>query len=95
MRPYTQEEFNYLRENYCKLSTKEVAEHLGRSTNAIIQTARRWYLTKSIWNPVKDKLIIENYKKIKTKELAAMLGCDVRQLYNRAVKLGLNKKHKQ
>lgn len=95
MSHYTQEEFNYLRENYSKLSNKELAEHLGRTTGAIIQKAHQSYLTKTIWNPIRDKLVIENYKKMNTKELASKIPCNVRQLYNRAVKLGLNKKHKQ
>lgn len=55
MTKYTPEEIKFIKTNYRKLRSKEIAEALGRSVDAIRIWAKRNGLTKTRQNPAMPK----------------------------------------
>ena len=74
---WTQEEDEYLRQNYLAKPWKEIAEYLGRTKAACIHRARKLGILKErtdIWTQEEDEFIRQNYGIKSIKEIAEYLG---------------------
>lgn len=90
MRKWTDEEIEYLKENYSSKSSKEIAAYLGRTSHAVQNMARQHNLRATrYWSDEKKKFLTENYGKYSNKELAEMLGTKPSCIRQFAYKNGL------
>ena len=88
-RIWTEEEIKYLKENYAKLSAKEIAKNLKRTKNAIKTKVMKLKINKRIWTAAEIKYIKENYSLLKPVKIANKLNRSLGGIINIANKLGL------
>lgn len=92
---WTDEEVEFLKENYWKVSWDVLTEELGRSVGAIQRKASYLKITKpkpkEEWTEFEDEFIKENYKNMKYKEIAEILGRNVFLVKKRGRELNLDK----
>lgn len=91
---WTDEQIQYLKDNYGKIPTREIANHLGRKYEYVKDKAGKLGLkTGNVirWQEHEDKVLIENYANMSSQDIADMLGKKVESVYNRANILGLKK----
>lgn len=75
MNEYTQEELDYIRENYHKIPAKDIAKHLNRPINSLYAKARQLNVYRDInYTKEEDDFIRENYLKMSDKEIGKALG---------------------
>lgn len=92
---WTEEEVEFLKENFWKVSWDVLTEELGRSVGAIQRKASYLKVTKpkpkEVWTESEDDFIKENYKNMKYKEIAEILGRNVFLVQKRGRELNLDK----
>jgi len=89
---WTEQDLDFLRENYRKVSNQVIAEELGKTESAIKAKAGVLGLYQSRkWTPEQLRLLNENYADIQTGELANLIGRDIDSIYKKATKLGIKK----
>lgn len=91
---YTDEEIQYIIDNYHTSTNKEIAKTLNRSTTSITYVARMNNLIKQPhkdWTDEENKFLEENYTTMTTKELAKALDRTKPSIDSQKQKLGLDK----
>ena len=80
----TNNQKDYIRNNYRSMKTKEIAENLGLEYKTIKAFADREHLGKGCVNVFltleQEEYILNNYKNFTTKELSEELGCTIRDI---------------
>jgi len=77
-RKWTEEDKQYLRDNYQKMTNKELAEHFGLTPGGIGYQLKRLDLKRNRkWTAEKDNYLRNSYAKIINKDLARELGTTV------------------
>jgi plasmid maintenance system antidote protein VapI len=96
-RKWTKDEIWYLRVNWHKKLTREIAEHLGRSENSI--NCRAWRLklsrkARSHWSPYDDILLKRKYEEenLSVEEVCELMGRSKGGLHARRIRLGIPSK---
>ncbi len=94
--PWTREEIEFLRENYKKIPTKNIAKRLGRTYRSISKKAFKLNLCYSSkkWTKEEVEFLKKNYKIISSKEIAEKFGRTNSGLLHKAMKLGLTLPHR-
>ena len=94
---YTQEELEYIRENYHKVPAKDIAEHLNRSVASLYAKAQKLKVYRDIYYTKEDDDFIKaNYLKMSDKELGKALGrTHLSIMWRRKDVLNLKKTSKQ
>lgn len=86
---------NYLRKNYCRFTTKELAVQFEISYNQVKVKASEMRLRKiadkTIWSKGAITYLVNNYKDTRTDILAAAFKITIWQVYRKAAQLGLIK----
>jgi hypothetical protein len=91
-RNWTKEETDFLKENYGKMPTGEIAEHLGRSKSSVTTKACRLNAVPNLclhWRPEEIAVLREVSGSMPWKDVAARVGRSVRAVRDQARKLGL------
>jgi hypothetical protein len=94
---WTEEEINFLKENWRKMTYLQMAPVLGRNRNAIGTEAKRLglvkyhHLSEMKWTPQKDEFLRKNYADMSRKELARKLGCSTIAVKSRLKVLEIKK----
>ena len=75
MKKYTEYEDTFIRNNYEKMSSREIAEHLGRTKGSVDRYIQRNGIKKPIssghiWSSDEEKFMIDNYKKMSNIEIS-------------------------
>lgn len=96
-KPWTEEENNIIKENYGKISAKEIAKMLpGRNANTVFAQAMKLGLTNNKnnpWTPEEDEIVKKNYYALTIEELAKLLPRHpLSSVAYRPHNLGLDKK---
>lgn len=92
-RRFTSEEDDFLRNNYRKMSARDIGKALGRTETPIRKRADKLGLTKHLkrWTKEEDKLVLETWNQHgKLDNLAKRLDRGVSEVSARAKKLGLS-----
>lgn len=80
----TNNQKDYIRNNYRSMKTKEIAENLGLEYKTIKAFADREHLDKGCVKVFltleQEEYILNNYKNFTTKELSEKLGCTIRDI---------------
>lgn len=80
----TNNQKDYIRNNYRSMKTKEIAKNLGLEYKTIRFFADREHLDKGCVNVFltleQEEYILNNYKNFTTKELSEKLGCTIRDI---------------
>jgi AraC-like DNA-binding protein len=88
---WTQEQVDYLTENYGKLPLEEVAAHLGRSPSAVTTKFRRHSsgepYTYRPWTKEDDEYLDKHYDYDKLAELAERFGKTEHAVWLRAIRI--------
>lgn len=95
-RKWTQEEVDFLEQNYKKLPLPQLAKRINRT-----EIATAFKLAKDVFETVhknrnfftkeEEQFLKENYQDLSTKELANKLGRSANTINHKAMKLGLRK----
>src|SRR3990170_2781273 len=96
--PWTDEEKEYVKQNYKKLTTKEIAGNLNRTVNAIITIVGPLGVSSGRsrpWSDDEKKYLQSNYGKVPNEKLADELGRTVKAILAAAAKFGFTKKRKR
>lgn len=92
---YTQQEIQFIRDNWQRMSDKEIAQRLGRKAGGVKNARHKMGLTrhtKKPWTPQEDEILKKHYPTKKTEELLPLLpGRNVQGIYNRVDLLGIKK----
>lgn len=99
-RYWTNEEVEFLKDNYYEMNTREIAEKLNRTMKSIQIKAFRLNLEKKVkyqnqfnrWTEEEDDFLRENWNKIMTKDIAEYLNRSINAVQLRAERSGLEKK---
>lgn len=99
MKKYTEYEDTFIRNNYEKMSSREIAEHLGRTKGSVDRYIQRSGIKKPvssgyIWSDKEEKFMIDNYKKMSNVEISNLLGKTVKSVESKAIRMGLKKDNK-
>lgn len=100
-KPWTKEDINYLKENYDKMTNKEIAKVLKRSENSVSSKAFTLRIendpSKSglTWEEEDINYLKNHYDKLSTKEMAENLQRSIRAIDNKARILGLSRNMKE
>lgn len=89
-----EEENKFLRDNYLKMSPKEIGVALNRTECSVQNQLRRFKLNRGLrreWLIEEEEYLKLNYSKIKTSELSVILNRKAEAIVNRANQLGLTK----
>lgn len=90
---FTEKEIEYLKVNSLVMSTKELADKLGRNYWAVHRKLQALGISKNhIFTPDEDYIIKRMYGKFTAKAIATKIGVDENAIYNRCKKLKLNNK---
>ena len=90
---FTEKEIEYLKENSLVMSTKELADNLGRNYWAVHRKLQALGISKNhIFTPDEDYIIKRMYGKFTAKAIATKIGVDENAIYNRCKKLKLKNK---
>lgn len=90
IRPYTDEDISFLRENYNNYSTKELATILDRTVIAIKSKLCDMGLKGVWWEEKDDNYLRENYKTMSISEMAGNLDRSYSGIQHRLGRLGLS-----
>jgi len=90
--PFSEDELEYIRDNYNTMTNIEIGKRLGRATSYITTKAQELGLKpKSVrWGDIKEEVIKNNWNDKHTKDLARSLGVTERQLMGKAKDMGLS-----
>lgn len=89
---WTEDEINFLRENYIKLGKEACAEHLKRDVTAIVNRSAKLHLNpKNLFTQEEDDFLKENYYKLGQETCAKVLGRTRAALNGRAGFLKIRK----
>ncbi|EPN6057369.1 tyrosine-type recombinase/integrase [Enterococcus faecalis] len=86
---WSAEDLDYLRKNYDKVPTEQLAKNLQRKIGGIHHKAGELDLTKQSWKESDRQFLLDNYGKIKTREIAEKLGKTMRAVHKKASFMGL------
>lgn len=93
---WTDEEINFLKDNYPKMSQDDISSYLGRSVSAIESASSRLKIKKikkadgsKRFSKKEDVYILKNYSKVKSKDIAKSLERSVESVKSRAFQLGV------
>lgn len=90
---FTEKEIEYLKVNSLVMSTKELADKLGRNYWAVHRKLQALGISKNhIFTPDEDYIIKRMYGKFTAKAIATKIGVDEKAIYNRCKKLKLKNK---
>lgn len=90
---FTEKEIEYLKVNSLVMSTKELADKLGRNYWAVHRKLQALGISKNhIFTPDEDYIIKRMYGKFTAKAIATKIGVDENAIYNRCKKLQLKNK---
>lgn len=90
---FSQEELEFLKVNSLVMTTKELADKLGRSYWTVHRKLQAIGIIKNhIFTPDEDFIIKKMYGKYTAKVIATKIGVDENAIYNRCKKLKLNTK---
>ena len=90
---FTEKEIEYLKVNSLVMSTKELADNLGRNYWAVHRKLQALGISKNhIFTPDEDYVIKRMYGKFTAKAIATKIGVDENAIYNRCKKLKLKNK---
>lgn len=90
---FTEKEIEYLKVNSLVMSTKELADNLGRNYWAVHRKLQALGISKNhIFTPDEDYIIKRMYGKFTAKPIATKIGVDENAIYNRCKKLKLKNK---
>lgn len=90
---FTEKEIEYLKVNSLVMSTKELADNLGRNYWAVHRKLQALGISKNhIFIPDEDYIIKRMYGKFTAKAIATKIGVDENAIYNRCKKLKLKNK---
>ena len=90
---FTEKEIEYLKVNSLVMSTKELADNLGRNYWAVHRKLQALGISKNhIFTPDEDYIIQRMYGKFTAKAIATKIGVDENAIYNRCKKLKLKNK---
>ena len=94
-RPWTVQDFDILKREFPVRPTKEVADILGRTAQAVAVMAHKRGMYKYrkgiVWTPRMLKLLQDYFPTMFNKPLAKWIGVSERSLIRKARELGLNK----
>lgn len=92
---WNEQELAFLRQNYGKLTIKQIAKELGRTFASIMGKAKVLGLmtTTQDWSQEEVQYLQENYGRIPTSEIMANLGRNPFSIYVKANKLGLKARY--
>lgn len=96
-RPWSEEEKEFIKLNYKKIPTREIAAKLNRSIDAIINSAKPLGISAGMSRPWSDEekdFVKNNYGKIAIEELSQKLKRSPLAISAAASKLNLTKKRK-
>lgn len=89
-RPYTNDECQYLVENYGVISLKQIAQDLGRTYYSVVDKRQKLIAHNvRFYTPTEDAFIRENAKKLTSYEMADELNRSRSSVACRAVRLGV------
>jgi hypothetical protein len=97
MRPWSDQDYAYLRENYGKMTAREIAVHLDRTIPTVRTLAGNMGLTKKrtikerLWTPAEERILRANFNRRTISEIAAMLDRTIPSINGKAKGLGLSK----
>lgn len=86
---WSAEDLDYLRKNYDKVPTEQLAKNLQRKIGGIHHKAGELDLTKQSWKESDRQFLLDNYGKMKTREIAENLGKTMRAVHRKALFMGL------
>lgn len=90
---FTEKEIEYLKVNSLVMSTKELADKLGRNYWAVHRKLQALGISKNhIFTPDEDYIIKRMYGKFTAKAIATKIGVDENAIYNRCKKLKIKNK---
>lgn len=90
---FTEKEIEYLKVNSLVMSTKELADNLGRNYWAVHRKLQALGISKNhIFTSDEDYIIKRMYGKFTAKAIATKIGVDENAIYNRCKKLKLKNK---
>lgn len=91
---WSEQDDNYLRDNFLIMKYKDMAEHLGRSYGSVRVRCGKLGLQKNDFDWSDDNLnfLRNNYYEMPNKELALKLGKSIDTIENKAFNIGLKKK---
>ena len=90
---FTEKEIEYLKVNSLVMSTKELADKLGRNYWAVHRKLQALGISKNhIFTPDEDYIIKRMYGKFTAKAIATKIGVDENAIYDRCKKLKLKNK---
>lgn len=85
---FTEKEIEYLKVNSLVMSTKELADKLGRNYWAVHRKLQALGISKNhIFTPDEDYIIKRMYGKFTAKAIATKIGVDENAIYNRCKKI--------
>jgi hypothetical protein len=91
--PYSQEEIEYLKNNFMQMSYKEIAKKIGRSTNSVRQHCSKMNFRKQVddWSPKEVEYLCNEYSKenLNLDEISKNLNRLKSNVCKKARKLGL------
>ncbi len=95
---WTQQEMQYLKENWGQASLAQIMQSLDRTEDSVMRKARRLGLNvnkseedklKKRWSEEEDNFIIENYRVLTVEVISKRLGRTVPAIRKRALALGV------
>ena len=95
-RPWTKDEMDLFAKLYTNVSTKEIADKLGRSAKALEQKAHQMGIRKAApyWSKAEERLLTKLYPNTNTKAIADKVGRSPATVIQKAFRMGLRKKMK-
>jgi DNA-binding CsgD family transcriptional regulator len=82
-------EIKFLKENYKKMSYKEIGDIIGKEEYSVYNKCHNMGLTK-MWKPGEDRFLKKNYNKMSNEEIGDYLGRSSSAVKARKHKLGLS-----
>lgn len=91
LKRWTEEEIEYIKDNYYKKSPEEIGKHLGRTRTAITAKAHDLELAiNTAWSKEDEQFVIDNYQIMTRKEMAIKLNRTKTAIDVKMSKLGLS-----
>lgn len=91
---YSEEEINYIINNFQNSTNKQIAEYLGKSTSSITYVANKLKLVKQPhkqWTQKDIDYLKEHYLEMSSEELSKKLGCTINAVNSKCTLYGLYK----
>jgi hypothetical protein len=94
VRRFTEEEINFIKENYSKMTGLEIAKKLGRSRGSVL--SKTWILGLSkrgrrVWKDSEIEFVKENYPDKSVKQIAEILGRTNKSVHYMIQRLGVSR----